>query len=148
MNQMEVFDEVFSAQPIDKNHLYLTVEENVVNNSPKATIENIRRYAANGINLVLTDYHPDRISVEKILETGFKYVIPDEKLYGEESLAKDISMLSRKGIGVLCAGADSAQKIEWIKSTEAVCYIDAVDGVSVNEEIIIRDGLARANAMV
>lgn len=147
-NQTEMFGELFRDQPVDKNHLFLTVPENVVINSPKSTIENIKRYISNGINIILTDYHPGRMPVEKIQEYGFKYVIPAKELYGEESLAKDISMLHRQGIGVICGEADTAELIEWVKNTDALGCIDAVNGVSVNEETIIREGLASENTLI
>ena len=148
VNQMEMFEELFRDQPVDKNHLFITVQENVVINSPKSTIENIKRYANNGINIILTDYHPGRISVEKIQEFGFKYVIPAKELYGEESLVKEISMLGRQGINVICGEADTAETIEWMKNTDVLGYIDAVNGVSVNEETIIRESLANDNTLI
>lgn len=144
-DQLEMFEELWKDQPIDKKHFYLTVPENVVINSPKATTENIKKYISNGVGIVLTDYHPDRTPVEKIQEYGFEYVIPSAELYGEESLVKDVAMLARKGIGVLCGNAETAEKIQWMKGTDVLCYIDGVDGVSINEETIIRTGLAQAN---
>jgi hypothetical protein len=84
--------------------------------------------------------------VEKIQEFGFKYVMPDTALYGEESLAKDIALLARKGTGVICREADTAEKINWMKGTDVLCYIDGVEGVSVNEETIIRPEVGGSSA--
>lgn len=146
VDQTEAFDDLFRDQPVDMAHLYLTVAENVVINSPKSVTENIKKYTSHGINIVMTDYHPGRLPVEKIQEYGFKYVLLAKEACAEESLAKDVSMLGRQGIGVLRGETDPGL-LENLKNTEILAYIDS-DAVSMSEDVLIRESLARENALV
>lgn len=140
-NQMELFDKLFADQPIDKKHFMLTVPENAVINATKSTLENIRRYMRHGVNIVLKDYNPERFSVEKLTEIGFKYVIPSKDLYGTEYLARTIPMLERHNIKLMAAGVDEADKVEWLKEHNFICYGGPAAGVAVTEDSLIRECL-------
>ena len=148
VNQMELFQQLFEDQPIDSNHLMLTVAENVVINSPKSTQENIKRYIRNGVNIILTDYHPDRFPLEKIQEFGFRYVSPAKEMYGRPALAKSIAVLHRNGLDVIATDVDNEEMAEWMKENDVLCFIDSSTGISVNEDTLIRDCLLIENEMV
>lgn len=72
-NQMECLEKMYADTKIDRRKLLLTVQETLVNEERKI-LERLKEYMGQGVALVLDNYHPEDMPIEKIREIGFTQV--------------------------------------------------------------------------
>lgn len=138
------FNTLFEDQPISKDNLLLTVPESVVRTGTKAVVATVEKYLRNGITLVLDNYHPDEtLSAEQVIAMGFKYVSLASDLYLTPEGAKTLLELKSKGLSVFGKNADTPETFTWLNTNGALCASGTMVGVSVSEDEMILDYLAK-----
>lgn len=73
-SQKERLEQLFMDQPIDSSKLLFGVPTEFVVEANKQERQNLTEYIESGVQLVLTNYHPDEISLERVQEIGFAKV--------------------------------------------------------------------------
>lgn len=141
--QLQRFNQLFADQPIDRNQLWLTIPEEIVQKANKSTREIITRYTRNGIVLVLDGYHPAELPLEELAELGITRVRLSPELYLSQETANQISALRLKGITVLGGKADTPDTLAWLIACGVKCSSGTMTGMQVNEDELILDSLAR-----
>ncbi len=143
-SQLQKFNKLFNDQPIQKERLMLTIPFEQLCECNKTTFEIIQRYLRNGICIV-----PDKVrshetfSPEKLKEIGIKKVVLADDLVRTSEGAVLVQNLHKNGISVLGRAADSPEAIKWLSSNCVYCYSGTMVGVSVDEDDMILDILAR-----
>lgn len=141
-NKLYKLQELFADQPIDNSKLMLTVPENAIINGVVKAKENLIEYIENGIQLVLDDYHPDRLSLNEIREIGFSKVRFSPEVYGSQEIANIMTIFKNKGITIIGAGADNTETLSWLNKSGVEYSSGTLSGVLVTEDDIIRDRLS------
>lgn len=141
--QLQRFNQLFKDQPISRDQLLLTIPEETVLNANKATIELIERYLRNGIRLVLDNYHPEALPMDKLKEMGFIYVRIAPELYMKQETANTMNTLRQNGFTIIGCGADTHDIIGWLSACGVAFMDGTLTGVPVSEDELIRDSLAR-----
>lgn len=100
-SKMERLNQLYADQPIDMSKLLLTVPESAVLEAEKHEIESITEYIEAGVELVLDQYHPEKLSLERIKEIGFDKVrVAPEVNYGLRMETQRLFQAS----GITCYG--------------------------------------------
>ncbi|MBR2890062.1 MAG: EAL domain-containing protein [Oscillospiraceae bacterium] len=141
--QLQRFNQLFKDQPIDRNKLLLTIPEDTVLQANKATTEIIERYLRNGIRLMVDNYHPDKLPADKLKAMGFLYLRLAPELHLKQETASAITALRQAGFTVLGGGADSHDALAWLTACGVDCASGTITGLTVSEDELIRDSLAR-----
>ena len=109
----------------------------------KTQQELIERYLRNGVQLVLDGYHPERIEADKLKAMGFTWLRLAPELYRKQETANAMTVLRNQGFKLLGGGADSQEIVLWLTAAGVTAMSGTVTGVSVGEDDLIRDSLAR-----
>lgn len=75
-DQWSIFEQVWQNQGLDRRSLMPAVPEEVLYRAGVDTLARLTGYIEAGVPLILDGYHPERISVEQLVEVGFAYVQP------------------------------------------------------------------------
>lgn len=141
--QLQRFMKLWEDQGIDKSRLILTIPQSVVLTANKETATVIRRYAKNGVALMLDDWNPDEMSTEQIKEIGFEFVRPDPALYLVKKNADAITGLLNSGITVYAKGVDDDDIKRWLSACGVTHMRGTITGMAVTEDELIRENLLR-----
>ena len=141
--QLQRLNQLFKDQPITKDKLLLTVPEEIVLNANKQTAEILQRYLRNGINLVLDGYHPEQLPVEKLKEMGFTYLRLAPELYLKQETANTMNLLRKDGFVLVGGNADTHDTVGWLAACGVAFMSGTITGLTVSEDELIRDSLAR-----
>jgi hypothetical protein len=143
-SQLQKFNKLFSDQPIEKSHLMLSVPFESLKGYNKTTLDIIKRYLKNGINIVPDGVNQDeRFTPEFLKEMGFTTVVLDSKLYKSIEGAVLVNDLRKNGITVYGKNADSNEILKWINSNHIYCYSGTMVGIPTSEDEMILNILAR-----
>ena len=143
-SQLQKFNKLFKDQPIDRGSLMLTVPFEFMCSASKATLENIEKYLRNSVTLVADGCRPsESFSPEKLKQMGFTKVILDKGLISTQEGILYVKELYANGISALSKDADTAQALKWLESNRLYCYSGTMVGVTVEENEMILDILAR-----
>lgn len=140
-DQSQALEKLFHDQPIDRKMLMLTVPEKVITGGKESTINKLVNYIDNGISLVLDDYHPENIPMEKLIEIGFTQVRIAPELYLKRETAEVIEKLKGHGIKIIGGGIDNHDAMAWLTAAGASYMSGTMSGMLVTEEELIRDAL-------
>lgn len=141
--QLQRFNQMFKDQPIRRDKLLLTIPEETILNANKSATEVIERYLRNGIKLVVDNYHPDRISAEKLKVMGFTYLRLAPELYLQQETANTMNLLRQDGFTLIGANADTHDTLGWLAACGVAFMSGTMTGIPVSEDELIRDCLAR-----
>lgn len=141
--QQEQFDKLWVDQPIDRTKLILTVPQSVLIDAKRETVENIRRYAKNGVSLMLDDWSPESVSPEVIEKMGFTHVRMQSELFLKRESADILTSLIEKGIGVYAKDVNNDDAKRWLAACGVRHMRGTITGVAVDEDEMIRDALLR-----
>lgn len=141
--QLQRFNQLFKDQPGTREKLLLTVPEEAVLSANKTQQELIERYLRNGVQLVLDDYHPERIEADKLKAMGFTWLRLAPELYMKQETANTMTVLHNQGFKLLGKSADSHDTVLWLAAAGVTAMSGTIAGVSVGEDDLIRDSLAR-----
>lgn len=141
--QLQPFLQLFKHQPIPKEKLMLTVPAELIAKTTKANLEIMERYLRNGICLVVDDYDPSLVPAEKLKEMGFRYLRLAPALYGKAETALAMTQLHQAGFILLGGGVEDHDTLSWLKKCHVSFASGALTGVTVSEDELIRDALAR-----
>jgi len=143
-SQLQRFNLLFEQQPIQKDHLLLTIPAELIRTANKTTLTVLERYIRNGVALVVDDYRPDEtLPPEKLLEMGLTRVRLATDLYRTAEGNVAANDLKLKGITLLGKGADTPEILKWLKQGGAFCSSGTMVGIPVNEDEMILDCLTR-----
>ena len=142
-SQLQGFEKLFKDQPIQRNQLLLTIPESMVLGAGKGRMETIQRYLRNGICLLLDDYHPNNLPLERLKELGFQYVRFAPELYQQQETANAMQKLRAEGFTLIGGGADTHEILAWLIACGTAYMSGTITGISVTEEEMIRDELLR-----
>jgi hypothetical protein len=143
-SQLQKFNKLFSDQPIEKSHLMLSVPFESLKGYNKTTLDIIKRYLKNGINIVPDGVNQDeRFTPEFLKEMGFTTVVLDSKLYKSIEGAVLVNDLRKNGITVYGKNADSNEILKWLNSNHIYCYSGTMVGIPTSEDEMILNILAR-----
>jgi len=141
--QLQRLLQLFKDQPIPKEKLLLTVPAELIAKTTKANLEIMERYLRNGVKLVVDWYDPALLPMEKLKEMGFTYLRIAPALYGKPETALAMTQLHQAGFTLLGGGVESHETMAWLKDCHASFASGIITGVTVNEDELIRDALAR-----
>lgn len=141
--QLQKFNQLFEHQPVEKEQLWLTIPQSLIESCSKTNLEIIRRYPRNGIVLVLDGADPDKLNAQDLIEMGITRVRIAPEHYMKLTSANAIRRLCNEGITVLGANADSPEVLSWLVACGVSCISGTMTGVPVNEDELILDSLAR-----
>ena len=141
--QLQRFNQLFKDQPNTREKLLLTVPEETVLTANKTQQELVERYLRNGVQLVLDGYHPERIEADKLKAMGFTWLRLAPELYMKQETANAMTVLRNQGFRLLGGGADNQETVLWLTAAGVTAMSGTVTGVSVGEDDLIRDSLAR-----
>lgn len=142
--QLQRLNQLFKDQPISREKLLLTIPMETILTASKSAIEIIERYLRNGICLVVDDYDPEKLPVEKIKEMGFTYARLASSLYMKQETANLMYTLRHDhGFNLIGGGADTHDIVGWLAACGVKFMSGTIAGVPVSEDDMIRDSLAR-----
>ena len=142
--QLQRFNQLFKDQPVPREQLILTIPEDTVVNGTKATQEIIERYLRNGICLVVDNYHPETLPMDKLKAMGFQHVRPAKEVLLKQETANALTKMRREGFTIIGGSADTHDALAWMAASGFAFMSGTLTGVPVNEDDLIRDSLARA----
>lgn len=142
-SQLQGFEKLYKDQPIQRTQLLLTIPEEMVVNASKSRMEVIQRYLRNGVCLLLDDYHPEHLPMDRLKELGFQFVRFAPELYQRQETANAITALRAEGFTVVGKGADTHEILAWLESCGVAYMSGTITGIPVTEEELIRDALLR-----
>ena len=143
-SQLQKFNKLFKDEPIDKSGLMLTIPFDMLCSCNKTTLETIARYLRNSICVVADSCRPDEMfSPEKLKQMGFTKVILDKNLISTQEGTAYVKELRMNGILVLSKDADSPRALKWLEANRLYGYSGTMVGVTVEENEMILDILAR-----
>lgn len=143
-SQLQKFLKLFNDEPIEKESLMLTIPFETLCTANKTNLDNISRYLRNSVCLVAEGCRPDEtFTPEKLKELGFTKVIIDKSLISTQEGIIYIRELVKNGISPLSKDADSAEALKWLETNRLYCYSGTMVGVTVEENQMILDILAR-----
>ena len=96
----EQLKQFYQDTGIDPKGLMLTIPERLLKEKPQIA-ERLSSYIAQGLVLVVEEYHPDDIPIELLLEIGIRHVRMSESLLGAELHKGIIQELNNQGIMVI-----------------------------------------------
>lgn len=141
--QLSRLQQLFEDQPIPKEKLLLTIPAEVIANATESTLETIESYFDEGIVLVVDDYDPAVLPVEKLQEMGFSYLRFAPSLYGKAETALAMTRLHQAGFRLLGGGVEDHQMLSWLEDCHMSFASGPITGLAVSEDELIRDALAR-----
>ncbi len=141
--QLQNFNQLFEDQPIPKEKLMLTVPESAVLNANKGNLELISRYLRNGIVLVLDDYHPENLPIQRVAELGFRYVRVAPELYVDPGTAAQMKELLAQGIQLIGGNVSDHDTLAWLLACGVGLMSGQLTGIETTEDELIRDALAK-----
>lgn len=141
--QQEPFDKLWADQPIDRSKLILTVPQSVLIDAKRETVENIRRYARNGVSLMLDDWSPESVSLEVIEKMGFTHVRMQSELFLKRESADILTALIEKGIGVYAKDVNNDDAKRWLAACGVRHMRGTITGMPMDEDELIREALLR-----
>lgn len=142
-SQLQLFEKLFSDQPIQRTQLLLTIPEELLLNAGKGRMEVIQRYLRNGVCLLLDNYHPENLPVERLKELGFQYIRFAPELYQQQETANAMTALRLEGFTLIGKGADTHELLAWQEAAGVEYMSGTMTGIPVTEEELIRDSLLR-----
>jgi len=142
-SQLSRFQQLLEDQPIPKNQLMLVMPEWVITEGTRDMVKAVKSYLENGVFLLLDDYHPENIPLEKVVEMGFKYVRFAPELHLKKQTALDIKALQEMGAIVLGGNAETHDALGWLNACGVKFLSGPLSGVLVDEDELIRDCLLR-----
>lgn len=142
--QLQRFNQLFKDQPVPREQLILTIPEDLVVNGNKATQEIIERYLRNGICLMVDNYHPETLPMDKLKAMGFQHVRPAQDVLLKQETAAALTKMRREGFTIIGGNADNHDALAWMAASGFAFMSGTLTGVPVNEDDLIRDSLARA----
>ena len=142
-SKLKNFVQLFEDQPIEKEKLWLTVSEQVLQNANKATLENITRYVRNGLVLVLEDFHPEAWEPEALKELGIQYLSLAPDACMKQETAESMQILKTWGFRLMGCQVDSMDNLAWLIDCGAESVCGPITGAMVMEDEMIRDSIVR-----
>ena len=141
--KLQEFEKLFEDQPVDREKLILTVSLDTYLNSGKGVSDTIQKYLRNDISLMLDGFDPEKMSVEALEGSGFKYVRIDPSIYQRESTAKLVKELCEKAFTIIGGSADTRESLSWQLYTGAIMTGGTVTGTLVDENELINSALLK-----
>lgn len=142
-SQLKRLNQLFADQEIQKEKLLFTVPAALVCDANKGTQEVLERYLRNGIRLLLDDYNPEVLPVERIKELGFRDVRFAPELSLKQETANVMHQLCTEGLTLWGGGADTHDTLAWLQACGVAASSGTITGSEVNEDELIRDSLMR-----
>jgi len=142
-SQLKRLNQLFADQEIPKEKLLFTIPAALVRDANKGTQEVLERYLRNGIRLLLDDYNPDELSLERIQELGFRDVRFAPELYLKQETANRMNQLRTEGFTLWGGEANSHDVLAWLQACGVTASSGTITGNQVNEDELIRDSLMR-----
>lgn len=142
-SQLQNLETLFRNQPVDRTKLYLTIPETLLVGATKTVEETVSRYLRNGITLLLDNYHPETLTIQRIKEYGFDNVRLAPDIYEKPGTSDAIRALRENGIRVFCADVPDPQTLAWLSVCGAEMLCGPLAGVDTDEDGLIRDSLLR-----
>lgn len=141
--QLEQFEKLFEDQPVPREKLFLTVHEELADKGSRAVQETINRYLRAGIQLVLDNYHPERLTPQRLRELGFTWLRVAPEVFDSQEGRNAIRQLQLQGFRVMGNGADTHERLD----NQLACGVELtsgpITGGLLTEEELIREALAR-----
>ena len=141
--QLQRLLQLFKDQPIPREKLLLTVPAELIAKTTKGNLEIMERYLRNGICLVADGYLPDVVSPDKLKAMGFTHLRLAPKLYGKLETAQVISQLRQEGFVLLGGDVEDHETLSWLQQCQVAYSSGPITGITVTEDELIRDALAR-----
>jgi len=141
--QLQRLLQLFKDQPIPKEKLMLTVPASLIAKTTKANLEVMERYLRNDICLVVDHYDPELVPMDKLKAMGFKYLRLEPTLYGKPETALAMTQLHQAGFILLGGDVESHEILHWLAECHVSYASGPIAGITVSEDELIRDALAR-----
>lgn len=142
-SQLKRLNQLFADQEIQKEKLLFTVPASLVRDANKGTQEVLERYLRNGIRLLLDDYDPQELPLEKIKELGFRDLRFAPGLYLKQETANRMNQLRTEGFTLWGGEANTHDVLAWLQACGVTASSGTITGSQVNEDELIRDSLMR-----
>lgn len=137
------FETLFEHQPIDKSRLILTVPAFVVTDASDVQENTLKSCIEKGVQLMVDDWDPTKLPVERIKEIGIQYVRLHPDHYLKKETADILSALPAQGITAYAKDADTEDAIRWLIACGVKHFVGASTGHPIDEEELIREALLR-----
>ena len=141
--QLQRLLQLFKDQPISKEKLLMTVPAELVAKTTKTNLEIMERYLRNGMALVVDGYDPAALPAEKLKAMGFTYLRLAPELYGKPETALAMTQLHQAGFILLGGGVEDHNTLTWLEKNHMSFASGSITGLTVSEDELIRDALAR-----
>ncbi|MBO7184465.1 MAG: EAL domain-containing protein [Oscillospiraceae bacterium] len=141
--QLQRLLQLFKDQPIPKEKLMLTVPAELIAKTAKSNLEIMERYLRNGIVLLVDDYDPAVLPAEKLKEMGFTHLRLAPTLYGTPEIALAMTRLHQAGFTLLGGEVEDHKMLSWLEKCHVSFASGPITGLTVSEDELIRDALAR-----
>lgn len=141
--QLQRLLQLFKDQPISREKLMLTVPAELIAKTTKANLEVMERYLRNGMVLVVDDYDPAALPSEKLKAMGFTHLRLAPALYGKPETALAMTRLHQAGFTLLGGGVEDHKMLSWLENSHVSFASGPITGLTVSEDELIRDALAR-----
>ena len=142
-SQLQRFLKLFEEQPVPKEKLMLLIPAETVMNAGKGVTEVFTRYLRNGICLVVDQYRPNALPMERLKELGFTHVRLAEDLYLQKTTANAMYELKKAGFTLIGGGADAPELLKWQLESGIAFTGGTMTGVPTDEDELIRDALMK-----
>lgn len=142
-NKIKRLLQLFEDQPIDRRLLALTVPASVLIEADGATMEFLNQILDEGIPLVLDNYRPDEVSMDKIMELGISSIRFASDVYFQKETANQMTVLKNDGFQIVGGHADSHDLIDWLDSCGVAFMSGSLTGELVDEETMIKELLLK-----
>lgn len=142
-SKLREFQQLFDDQPVEKEKLFLTAQEEFVAKANKGVSEIIARYLRNGVRIVLDGWHPDRIARDRLSEMGFHYLRPAPDILGEERTSKAMKDYRLAGFEFIGGNADTEELLRWQLNEGVLFAGGTVTGEAGTEDEVIRIALMK-----
>lgn len=140
---LKTFNQFFEDQPIVRSDLMLTVSEQVLRESNKATLEVIGRYMRAGIVMMVDGLHPDQWEPEKLKEYGFKYLRLAPDACVQEDLADTVEAFKTWGFTILADQVETKAMQKQLFDSGVAMLSGPVTGQVLTEDDMIRESIVR-----
>lgn len=142
-NKMPRLLQLYEDQPIDKRNLLLTIPCEVFIEPDKQLSEFITQMVDEGVNLIVDDYQPEQVSMEKLKEMGIYNVRFASNNYLSVEIANIMTVMKNNGFTIIGKDANSHDVITWLDSCGATFMSGTLTGELTEEEELIKELLLK-----
>ncbi len=141
--QQEYLDKLWNDQPIDRSKLLVTIPQSTIIGAKRDVTDNIRRYAKNGLALMVDDWNPEQLPLETVKKLAITHLRLDPSLYLIRETADMLATLREQGYTVYAKDVNSDDAMEWLAACGITHMRGAITGTLIEEDDLVREAILR-----